>query len=208
MLLASSPVFAQPNCTPSNRVATYNYPGKKAVHPTNNLLRPAGKPAEAEGQKLYITGQLLDRFCKPIPEARIELWQNTPYGRWRWPTGSDLVDPYAVFTGSGSTYTDEEGRFVFITAFPGELQYRAKKPERTVYRAPHINLRVTGERIPTFVSAFYFANDERNTRDGIYRSLSSKTKDDAILQMDEDAAGDLIGQVRIVLDVASPYRTY
>ncbi len=199
LCLAAPVVMAAPACTATNRVATENYPGYKNIYPSNNLLLPAGKSIEADGNRLIITGQVLDPACKPIPEATVELWQNNPYGHWLRATDSDLVTPYPTFTGTGRTYTDVEGRFSFTTAFPAPLKDRA----------PFVNLRV---KIPgngnSYATAVFFEHDARNSNDPVYVKLSEKTRRDAELKMAPDADGTLVGTIKIVLPAPSPYRTY
>jgi protocatechuate 3,4-dioxygenase beta subunit len=204
MIASLIPVFAQaqevllPPCIATNRVATVNYPGAKAIHPSNNLLLAAGKSIPAEGQVLILQGQVLDVHCKPVPEATVELWQNNPFGRWLRATDEDLATPYPVFTGSGRTYTDRDGRFIFTTAFPAPLKDRA----------PFINMRVKARTMPEHTTMLFFANDARNGSDGVFRKLNPKTQEDVTIEMGQGAEGELIGLVTFVLPALAPYRTY
>jgi protocatechuate 3,4-dioxygenase beta subunit len=198
LAVSTGSTVAAPSCTPTNRVATSNYPGFDKIHPSNNLVLPAGKAVEAEGNKLIIHGQVRDKNCKPLPEAMVELWQPNPFGKWTRATNVDLATPNSVFVGTGRTYTDEEGRFTFITAFPA-----ARKG-----RSPFVNLRVSMKGVANYSTALFFENDVRNEKDPIYRKLSSKTRSDATLKMQQDVGGELVGTADIVLTAPSPYRTY
>lgn len=189
---------AEPTCTPTNRVAPSNYPGFGKIHPSNNLVMPAGKAVEAEGNKLIIHGQVRDKNCKPLPEAMVELWQPNPFGKWTRATDVDLATPNAVFVGTGRTYTDEEGRFTFITAFPAPMKGRA----------PYVNIRVSLKGVANHSTALFFSDDTRNDKDPVYRKLSAKTRSNTTLKMLQDGNGELVGEVDVVLPVKAPYRTY
>ena len=73
LLLAAFPVAAAPTCSPSTSIKHFDYPGASAIVTTNNLILPTGKALEADGQKLIITGRVVDRNCMPVPEAMTTL---------------------------------------------------------------------------------------------------------------------------------------
>lgn len=198
-LLTAVPAVASaaPSCTPSDRVAPINYPGAENIHTSNNLLLPAGHIVEAEGNRLIIKGQVLDKQCMPVPEAVVELWQQNPFGKWTRMTGQDLASPKSVFVGTGRTNTDNEGRFTFVTAFP------ASKSDA----APTINLRVKADGFKTYDSAFYFADDVRNDTDKTYKKLNG-ARDSLTMNMEMADEDTLTGTLRIVLNGNAPYRTY
>ena len=201
---------AEPSCTPNARVATQNYPGAAVVITSNNLLLPAGKAVEAGGQKIVIQGRVLDARCAPVQEAVVELWQNSPTGRWLLAGREDLATPNAVFAGAGRTYTDSEGRFSFITAFPAPLTYRVTRNKRTytITRAPFVNLKISAEKMDTFTTALFFSDDVRNDKDEVYSKLSSKARSDVTIRMQQNDASELVGDIELVIAGKSPYRTY
>lgn len=201
---------AEPSCTPTARVATQNYPGAAAVVTSNNLMLPAGKAVEANGQKIVIQGRVLDSRCAPVQEAVVELWQNSPTGRWLLAGREDLATPNAVFAGAGRTYTDSDGRFSFITAFPAPLKYQVRRDKRTytVTRAPFVNIKVIPQNQPTLNTALFFSDDVRNDKDEIYRKLSSKARNDVTVRMKQDDEGELVGDIELVIAGKAPYRTY
>lgn len=203
-------VQAEPTCAPSARVASQNYPGASAVVTSNNLLLPAGKAVEANGQKIVIEGRVLDARCAPVQEAVVELWQNSPTGRWLLAGREDLASANPVFTGAGRTYTDSEGRFRFITAFPAPLTYRVTRNKRTftVTRAPFVNLKISAEKMDTFTTALFFSDDVRNEKDEVYSKLSAKARNDVTIRMQQNEVSELVGDIELVIAGKSPYRTY
>lgn len=192
---------AEPTCELTPKLTALHYPGVKMIPTTNHLLKPTGKSIEASGQRLILMGQLRDKHCMPIANATIELWQVDPYGKWILATPADIATPNPAFAGAGRTYTDSDGRFSFITAFPGTIKDRA----------PHLNLRVDAASFPSFSTVLYFANDNRNPTDEVLKKISKEARDRVMVNMQPLSAepGDgHYGMIEIVLPGKVPYRRY
>jgi protocatechuate 3,4-dioxygenase beta subunit len=74
---------------------------------------------EPIGQRMSISGRVLDSDGRPVPGTLVEVWQANAAGRYRhvvddWP---GPLDPN--FTGVGRCFTDSEGRYRFVTIKPG-----------------------------------------------------------------------------------------
>ena len=81
----------------------------------------ASSPA---GQRIIVSGRVLDEDDRPVPRTLIEVWQANAAGRYahrvdRWDAP---LDPN--FTGAGRTLTDGEGRYSFVTIRPGAYPWR------------------------------------------------------------------------------------
>lgn len=198
MLATANIAMAEPSCSPSAQAKDYDYPGVKHFPTTNNLMLPTGKAVPIDGQMVIITGRVLDSQCKPVPEATVELWQASPLGRWQIPGAADFASVRPQFAGAGRTYTNSDGTYSFITAFPA--------PSR--YATPNVNIRVKLRGLPTYSSALFFAGDVRNDKDKAYQTFGSGTRDDVSIVMREGEDGALIGALDIVLAGKAPYRTY
>ncbi len=196
LTLMAASAQAAPVCKPSASMKAYDYPGARVIPTGNNLILPAGKAVAAEGQPLVIRGRVLDSRCAPVPEAVVELWQASPYGRYLLAEGADLASARPVFAGAGRTYTDSDGSFTFTTAFPA--------PSR--YRAPNVNVRVKAERMPTYTSALFFSGDVRNDADAAYRKATARQS--TTITMNQSAEGMLTGTIDIILPGKAPYRSY
>jgi protocatechuate 3,4-dioxygenase, beta subunit len=197
-MLAAPMAMAAPSCKPSAFFKAHDYPGAAKIPTSNNLILPAGKAVAADGQPLIIQGRVRDKNCAPVAEAIVELWQSNPYGKLVLAERRDLATPNATFAGAGRTYTNGDGEFTFITAFPA--------PSR--YTTPIVNLTIKADPIKTYTSALFFSNDERNAKDAAYKKLSDKVRSDATITMSEGQAGSLIGTVDIVLDGKAAFQTY
>ena len=192
---ASSP------CAPTPKLTTSNYPGVKNIPSSNYLLKPAGKSIEAEGQRLVIIGRLLDSRCTPIANATVELWQVDPFGKYFLATPADIANPYPTFAGAGRAYTDNEGHFSFITAFPGAVKNRA----------PHLNLRVDAEHFSSFSTLLFFADDARNAKEPSLAKIAADTRARVMLRMQplsENPQEGNFATVDIILPGKVPYRGY
>jgi protocatechuate 3,4-dioxygenase, beta subunit len=197
VIVVAASAQAQSDCAPTSTLPTQNYPGARAIPSGNNLLMPAGKAEEAKGQKVTIRGRVLDKQCIPVANATVELWQNSPTGRWLLAGKDDLAAAGPVFAGAGRTYTDNEGNFSFVTAFPAPMNGRA----------PRVYVKVSGAGIPDIGTALYFSEDERNNKDPDYARLSAKARADTLIRM-SSYGSELYGDVELVIATKTPYKTY
>ena len=84
-----------------------------------------------DGDRIRVTGQVLDGEGKPIDDAMIEIWQADPQGRYAHP--ADPRGSNSRFRGFGrvGTGTDPDNRFFFDTVKPGCVDDS---------QAPHLNM--------------------------------------------------------------------
>ena len=197
-LAAAAPALAG-SCAPTPALPTKHYPGPANIAPGNNLRMPAGKAVESsDGQRVVIYGTLLDNNCVPISDARIEIWQVDPFGKWLLATGEDLVDARPVFAGTGRTYTGNDGTFRFITSFPGVAEKRA----------PHFDLRIKMEGQKDFDTAIYFADDGRNASDPVLSKLKPEDRRKLNMQVNEAGGEGLGAGITLVMPYKASYRGY
>ena len=193
------PLSAHAECALTAALRTANYPGTEAIFPTNNLIRPTGKSQAAEGQRLTILGRVLDRNCMPVGDALVEIWQPDPFGKWNFPSRAELANPYPVFAGTGRASTSGDGRFSFITLFPGPVGSSA----------PAIHIRVKAPQMEPFETVLFFENDARNDEDPIYKKLSPQTREGVTLRMNPlSGQPGFAGLIDIVLSGEEKYVTY
>jgi protocatechuate 3,4-dioxygenase beta subunit len=208
-LCLSSAVYAEPQCSATAALATDGYPGAATIPTSNNLILPSGKSIESEGQKLFFSARLVDKECKPIPEAMIELWHVDPFGKRKLADKNDLATPYPVFAGAGRAITDSDGRVTFTTAFPGVRKYWVgnKKTGRYVTHAPQLNVRIKPPHMAEFSTVLFFENDGRNYADPVYKKLSIERRR-TVTMYTTPQEEDVSATIEIVLPNAARYRTY
>ena len=142
--------------------------GHDAIGPTDHDLtvRHAAAPL---GQRIIVTGRVLDEDDRPVPNTLIEVWQANAAGRYahkvdRWDAPLD-----ANFTGAGRALSDAEGRYRFITIRPGAYPWRNHDK---AWRPAHIHFSLFGQAFATrLVTQMYFPGDPLLPFDPIFNSV-------------------------------------
>lgn len=85
------------------------------------LYRDALAGPGVAGERVEISGQVLDGDGKPVPDAALETWQADAAGRYAHPEDLGPGPDGKGFTGFGRFPTDQAGRFRFTTIKPGRV---------------------------------------------------------------------------------------
>jgi protocatechuate 3,4-dioxygenase, beta subunit len=134
-----------------------------------DLTRNAGTGGEAIGQRIIVTGRVLDEGGVPVPETLIEIWQANAAGRYlhrsdSWPAP---IDPN--FLGIGRCLTDELGVYRFLSVRPGAYPWRNHP---NAWRPSHIHFSVFGAAVPSrLVTQMYFPDDPLHALDPIFNAV-------------------------------------
>jgi protocatechuate 3,4-dioxygenase beta subunit len=124
---------------------------------------------EPHGERIIVTGRVLDTSGRPVPRALVEVWQANSAGRYAHIKDQHpaLLDPN--FTGAGRTLTDENGMYRFITIKPGAYPWFN---HRNAWRPAHIHFSVFGRAfVSRLVTQMYFPGDPLFAYDPIYQSI-------------------------------------
>ncbi|MDR3508811.1 MAG: protocatechuate 3,4-dioxygenase subunit beta [Caulobacteraceae bacterium] len=109
------------------------------------------------GQRIIVSGRVLDEAHRPVPNTVVEIWQANAAGRYihkkdQWDAP---LDPN--FTGAGRVITDAEGRYRYVTVRPGAYPWRN---HYNAWRPSHIHLSLLGPAFATrLVTQMYFPDD-------------------------------------------------
>jgi len=148
-------------------------PAVSAVTPEDsNLTRNAGTGGEAIGQRIIVTGRVLDQDGRPVPNTLIEVWQANAAGRYlhkrdQWP---GPLDPN--FLGIGRCLTDVAGVYRFLTIRPGAYPW-LNHPN--AWRPAHIHFSVFGPAtVSRLVTQMYFPDDPLLALDPIVTSVPTE----------------------------------
>lgn len=137
------------------------YPVAIPADADNDLVKVAGRGAEAKGTLLQLRGRVLDVQGRPVAGSTVEIWQCDHQGHYLHPGDRGPRDE--DFQGYGRTVANAEGGYSFRTI----------KPVPYPGRTPHIHVAVLTPGRPKLVTQLYVAGDPQNARDGIYRSLGA-----------------------------------
>lgn len=135
-----------------------------------DLTRVPGQQARAQGQPILIRGRVTDDRCRPLPAARLEVWQANTFGRYddeRDHSGRPL-DP--GFQGSALIAAGGDGRFSVLTIKPGS--YGAT----TDMRAPHVHFRISAADCHDDITQMYFAGEALNRTDHNLAILTARER--------------------------------
>ena len=137
--------------------------------------------ASTAGQRIRITGRLLDGEGTILNDALIEIWQADAEGRYAHP--ADSRSSNAGFKGFGrmGTGTDPERRFIFDTVMPGATAGDG---------APHVNIIVFARGMLNHLyTRLYFEDQaEANARDPVLQGLPADRRATLIARRDRQSA--------------------
>ncbi|MBL29318.1 MAG: protocatechuate 3,4-dioxygenase subunit beta [Rhodospirillaceae bacterium] len=143
-------------------------PGAAEFGPSvTDLTHHAG--GEAVGERMTVSGFVVDEDGRPLPNTVIEIWQCNAAGRYAHPVDQHdaPLDPH--FLGVGHAMTDADGAYRFLTVRPGAYPWRNHK---NAWRPPHIHFGLFGPGFATrLITQMYFAGDPLLPFDPIYNSI-------------------------------------
>jgi protocatechuate 3,4-dioxygenase beta subunit len=121
------------------------------------------------GERIVVTGRVLDGNGKPVPHTLVEIWQANAAGRYPHPRDNHNAPLDPNFFGAGRTLTDAQGRYRFITIRPGEYPWRN---HYNAWRPAHIHFSLFGPSFTTrLVTQMYFPGDPLLDYDPMYMSV-------------------------------------
>lgn len=135
----------------------------------NDLTRNSVKTGEPLGERIIVTGRVLDDWGKPVPNALIEVWQANAAGRYMHKVDQHDAPLDPNFHGAGRTITDKDGRYQFTTIRPGAYPWQN---HYNAWRPAHIHFSIIGVNfLQRLVSQMYFPGDPLLPLDPIYNSI-------------------------------------
>jgi len=159
----------------------------------HDLTRNAVKNGIPLGERIIVTGRVLDERQRPIANTLVEVWQANAAGRYvhKADTHDAPLDPN--FLGAGRCLTDSEGRYCFLTVKPGAYPW-ANHPN--AWRPNHIHFSLFGEYFGSrLVTQMYFPGDPLLAHDPIFQGTPAQSRDRMIsrLSLDVTQAGYALG---------------
>jgi protocatechuate 3,4-dioxygenase beta subunit len=169
--------------------------GYADVQPTDSDLtrQHDGEPI---GERIIVSGRVLDENSRPVAHALIEMWQANAAGRYRHPVDDHDAPLDPNFTGAGRVLTDGDGRYRFLTIKPGAYPWRN---HYNAWRPAHLHFSLFGVGlVQRLVTQMYFPGDPLLEYDPMYNGVpDDKARRRLISTVDWEAA---------VPDIALAYR--
>ena len=126
-------------------------------------------PGEPIGERIIVTGRVLDSDGRPVRNTIVEVWQANAAGRYLDQDDQHPAPLDPNFSGAGRCLTDAEGRYKFITIKPGAYPW---KNHRNAWRPAHIHFSLLGGHFRSrLVTQMYFPGDPLIPRDPILQSI-------------------------------------
>jgi len=133
----------------------------------NDLTRQY--PSEPIGERIIVTGRVLDDNGRPVSGALVEIWQANATGRYRHARDQHPAPLDPNFGGAGRTLTDENGNYRFVTIKPGAYPWFN---HYNAWRPAHIHFSIFGRAFLTrLVTQMYFPGDPLFAYDPIFQSI-------------------------------------
>jgi protocatechuate 3,4-dioxygenase beta subunit len=158
MLRIVAPEPVTRNITPSPRILL-----------PNDMDLTAHGESEPLGEKIVVTGRVLDEDGQPVRNSLLEVWQCNAAGRYRHKRDQHNAPLDPNFNGWGKMMTDDEGRYRFVTIKPGPYPWGNHDK---AWRPAHIHFSLFGNvYAQRLVTQMYFPNDPLFDYDPIFQSI-------------------------------------
>ena len=141
---------------------------------------------EPLGERIIVSGRVIDRDGRPVRSALIEIWQANAAGRYIHDGDQHPAPLDPNFTGAGRCLTDDDGVYRFVTVKPGAYPWRNHD---NAWRPAHIHLSLFGRAFTNrLVTQMYFPGDPLFVQDPIFQSVRDpKARDRLVCAFDLDS---------------------
>ena len=135
----------------------------------NDLTKNARLNHDPIGERIKVSGRVMDEDRKPLKNVLVEIWQANSAGRYihKEEIHDAPLDPN--FLGAGRMLTDNEGKYMFYTIKPGAYPWGN---HFNAWRPNHIHFSVMGHQIGhRLITQMYFPGDPLFEFDPIFQSV-------------------------------------
>src|SRR5262249_36831111 len=124
---------------------------------------------EALGERIIVTGFVLDEDGRPLPGTLIEIWQANAAGRYAHEVDQHDAPLAPHFSAVGRVVSGADGGYRFSTIEPGAYPW---KNHHNAWRPAHIHYGLFGPGFATrLITQMYFPGDPLLKLDPIYQSV-------------------------------------
>lgn len=161
--------------------------GHEAVNALDNDLTKNGAKNGGEplGERIIVTGRVLDENERPQPNTLIEIWQCNAAGRYIHAADQHDAPLDPNFFGGGRCVTDENGVYKFTSIKPAAYPWGNHK---NGWRPAHIHFSLFGPAFVTrLVTQTYFPGDPLLPLDPIFNATPEANRDALVMDFSLDA---------------------
>lgn len=124
---------------------------------------------EPLGERMTVSGRVVDRQGRPVRSQLIEIWQANASGRYAHQREQHPAPLDPNFTGYGRCLTDDEGHYRFTTIKPGPYPWAN---HLNAWRPAHIHFSIFGTAFTQrLITQMYFPGDPLFPYDPIFNSI-------------------------------------
>lgn len=128
---------------------------------------------EPIGERIIVTGRVLDGDGRPVARQLVEVWQANASGRYAHQRDQHPAPLDPNFTGVGRCLTDADGAYRFTTIRPGPYPWRN---HQNAWRPAHLHFSLFGtEFTQRMITQMYFPGDPLFDLDPILQSVVDPT---------------------------------
>lgn len=148
----------------------------------HDLIRNGQQNGLPLGERIIVSGRVLNQWGKPEPGLLIEAWQANASGRYAHKIDQQDAPLDPNFLGVGRCITDREGGYRFYTIKPGAYPW---KNHHNAWRPPHIHFSIVGDCLADrLVTQMYFPQDPLLALDPIFTAVPNAAKERLISTFD------------------------
>jgi protocatechuate 3,4-dioxygenase, beta subunit len=152
--------------------------GPRDVDPLEADLT-ARHDGEPIGERMVVTGRVLDGDGRPVRRQLVEIWQANSAGRYAHERDRHPAPLDPGFTGAGRCLTGEDGSYRFTTIRPGPYPWRN---HRNAWRPAHIHFSLFGTAFTQrLVTQMYFPGDPLLPLDPIFAAVTDPAARDLLV---------------------------
>lgn len=150
----------------------------------NDLTKNGRKDGEPLGERIVVSGKVVDENGRPQPDMLVEVWQANAAGRYVHKVDQHDAPLDPNFFGGGRCVTDAGGTYHFVTVKPGAYPW---PNHANAWRPNHIHFSLFGPSIATrLVTQMYFPGDPLLDLDPIFLGTPETARARLISQFDLD----------------------
>jgi protocatechuate 3,4-dioxygenase beta subunit len=125
--------------------------------------------SEPLGERITVSGRVLDRAGRPVRGQLVEIWQANAAGRYAHQLEQHPAPLDPNFTGYGRCLTNDDGQYEFVTIQPGPYPWGN---HLNAWRPAHIHFSLFGSAFTQrLITQMYFPNDPLFPYDPIFSSI-------------------------------------